>query len=214
MLSFLLAESALELVPKELWGHPSVRAWCRRFGRKPHEAILDVSYMHTAMARLPEKERRGRPDIVHLFLLSVLESPAGAKGLVDVYVHTREDRLFYVEPGTHIPRAYTRFVGLFSQLLKGEDTPRIHHLDVGVEDLVEEKKRKGYRVILMHENGVRGLPEDFLKEKSLVIIGGFPHGDFRNSYKEHVRLSVSDIPLPAWAVGYEVVAGWERLYLF
>ncbi len=214
LLSFLLAESALELVPKEISGHPSVRAWCRRFGRKPSEAILDATYMHTAMTRLRERERRGRPDIVHLFLLSVLESPAGAKNLVDVYVHTREDLVFYVEPGTHVPRAYTRFVGLFSRLLRGEDTPRIHPLEIGVDEVVEQKKKAGYTVVLMHEDGRFGKPEDVLQEDSLVIVGGFPHGDFKKDYGEDVRLSISDISLPAWVVGYEVVAGWERLYLF
>ncbi|HID08731.1 TPA: 16S rRNA methyltransferase, partial [Candidatus Micrarchaeota archaeon] len=73
----------MELVPEEIRHHRSVRAWCRRFGRKPDEAVLDVSYMRSAMKGLPDAERRGRPDIVHYFLLSVMEGPAGQEGLVD-----------------------------------------------------------------------------------------------------------------------------------
>ncbi len=213
MLSFLLAESALELVPKNLWNHPAVRSWCRRFGRTPATAILDATYMHSAMVGLPGRERRGRPDIVHTFLLTVLESPAGVSGLVDVYVHTRGGKVFYVEPGTRIPRAYTRFVGLFSQLLRGKDTPRIHPLERNPEDIVREKRESGYTIILMDEGGERVPLSSVLARDSLVIVGGFPHGSFSRDYEPDHRVSLASFPLSAHAVGCRVVSEWERLYM-
>ena len=207
-------ESALELVPKALKHHRSVRQWCRRFGRRPEDAILDSNYMHDAMKDIKDADRRGRPDIVHYFLLNVLESPAGKEGLVDVYVHTYQNKLIYVEPETRIPRSYTRFVGIMSQVLRGEDTPRIHPISKSVDELIMEKKKGGAKVVVLDEDGRWALPEDFLEKDTLVIIGGFPHGTFRRIYPSDDRVKIYDKVLPAWTVGSEVTAGWERRFLF
>ncbi|MCC6050815.1 MAG: 16S rRNA methyltransferase, partial [Thermofilum sp.] len=54
----LLAEAGLELVPKELWSHPAVRASARRRGKKPGEILLDVALHHSAMVGLGERWKR------------------------------------------------------------------------------------------------------------------------------------------------------------
>jgi len=213
-LSFLLLESALELVPESLRRHPAVRSWCRRFGRRPDDAILDSAYMWRAMKGLPDRERRGRPDIVHYFLLNVLESPAGREGLVDVYVHTIGGKMFYVEPGTRVPRSYTRFIGILAQLLRGEDTPHIHPLERGPHQIIGEKQRQGYAILGMSERGILAKPEEYLDRNSLVLIGGFPHGEFRGAYSAERWVRIGDDVYPSWVVGAEVTAGWERRFLF
>jgi len=202
------------LVPKEIKHHRSVRQWCRRFGRKPEDAILDSSYMHDAMGGIKDRERRGRPDIVQYFLLSVLESPAGKEGLVDVYVHTYGGKLFYIEPETRIPRSYSRFIGIMSQVLLGEDTPKIHPISKGVDEIIVAKRRSGAKVIVLDEDGRWALPEDVVEKDTLAIIGGFPHGTFQRIYPADDRVKIHDKVLPAWAVGSEIVAGWERRFLF
>jgi len=201
-------------VPKEIKHHRAVRAWCKRFGRKPEEAILDSSYMHDAMAELKDAERRGRPDIVHYFLLSVLESPAGKEGLVDVYIHTYQNMLLYVEPETRIPRGYNRFVGIMSQVLRGTDTPRIHPLEHKVDDIIIKKKQEGARIVVLDEDGRWALPEDVVRKNTLAIVGGFPHGTFKRIYPADDRVKIYDKVLPAWAVGAEITAGWKRRFLF
>ncbi len=170
--------------------------------------------MHDAMVGLKDAERRGRPDIVQYFLLNVLESPAGKEGLVDAYVHTYQNKIFYVEPETRIPRSYTRFMGIMSQVLRGEDTPRIHPLSKSVNEIIMEKKQEGAKIVVLDEDGRWGLPENFLKKESLAIIGGFPHGTFQRIYPADDRVKIHDKVLPAWAVGSEIVAGWERRFLF
>lgn len=166
------------------------------------------------MGDLEDAERRGRPDIVHYFLLNVLESPAGKKGLVDVYVHTYDGKMFYVEPETRVPRSYTRFVGIMSQVLRGMDTPRIHPLKDGPHDIIARKKKEGYQIVGMDEDGELALPEEVLNRDSLVIIGGFPHGDFRGGYSAERWIKIGNDVYPSWVVGAEVVAGWERKFLF
>jgi len=170
--------------------------------------------MHDAMRGLKDAERRGRPDIVHYFLLNVLESPAGKEGLVDMYVHTYKNKLFYVEPETRIPRSYTRFVGIMSQVLRGEDTPHIHPVKQRVDEIIVEKKQEGAKIIVLDEDGRWALPEDVVKKDTLAIVGGFPHGTFQRIYPADDRVKIYDKVLPAWAVGSEIVAGWERRFLF
>ncbi|RLE91418.1 MAG: 16S rRNA methyltransferase, partial [Thermoprotei archaeon] len=52
-LSIIFIDAALELVPKSLWSHPSVRATAARRGKKPGEILLDKSLHYHAMKRLP-----------------------------------------------------------------------------------------------------------------------------------------------------------------
>jgi len=170
--------------------------------------------MLDAMRDLPDRERRGRPDIVHYFLLNVLETPAGKEGLVDVYVHTYDGRMFYVEPETRVPRSYARFVGIMSQVLRREDTPRIHPIETSPHDIIAEKKRSGYAIVGLDEDGTLAKPEDVLDRNSLVIVGGFPHGDFRGAYSAERWIKIGEEVYPSWVVGAEVVAGWERRFLF
>ena len=69
MLSLVIAESALELVPKELQSHNSVIASARRFNKKPSEILLDISWHFAAMKGIKNEIKRGRPDLVHFSLL-------------------------------------------------------------------------------------------------------------------------------------------------
>ncbi len=122
-MELLLAEAPLETVPRELWGHPTVYKVARRRGKPPGGILLDSSLHHQAMRRLADRERRGRPDIVHVTLLCVLEHPLAASGRVRVYIHTYGDYLIEVRPGTRLPRNYLRFTGLIEQLFDTGSVP-------------------------------------------------------------------------------------------
>jgi len=208
-MKLLLLESALALVPKQHRNHPAVRSWCRRFNRKPHEAILDINYHFQFMKDWEHPGKWGRPDIVHFTLLYALESPLAKRGLLDVYVHTVEDKLFYVEKGTRLPRSYSRFVGIVSRVMRGIDTPLVHPLEKRVEKLVKEWKEEGYRIILMDENGERKKGWEGV-EKLAVLVGTFPEGPFLRNYPHDERISIWDEPLNTWNVVGEVIASRER----
>ena len=49
MLSLIVAESALELVPKEIQQHNSVISHSKKLGKKPSEILLDNSWHFAAM---------------------------------------------------------------------------------------------------------------------------------------------------------------------
>ena len=117
MLSLILAESALEIVPERLRGHPSVASSSRRLGQGPASTLLDVSWHHAAMARLAGARRRGRPDIAHSALLAAAGTPLYAAGRLGVYVHTIDDAVVRVGLGARLPKSYHRFAGLFGGVL-------------------------------------------------------------------------------------------------
>ena len=117
MLSLILAESALEIVPERLRGHPAVASSSRRLGQSPASTLLDVSWHHAAMSRLAGARRRGRPDIAHFALLAAAGTPLYAAGGLGVYVHTVDDAVVRVGPGARLPKSYHRFAGLLGHVL-------------------------------------------------------------------------------------------------
>jgi len=215
MLHLVIADAELETVPREIADHPAVRNHAKRRGKKPEEMLLDGTYHHAALKKLPDGERRGRPDIVHLCLLNALESIANKEGLLRVYVHTRNDEVIYIKPETRLPRNYNRFVGLMESLFKNRAVPKDLELlrleEKTLGELIGEIAPDG--VFVMHEEGESIKPRDFGKvlaelENPLVIVGGFPHGDFRGEMPWE-RVSVYGEPLVAWAVVNEIVINFE-----
>ncbi len=219
MLHIVIADSEIEPVPEKIAGHPVVLGYARRRGKKPTEVLLDGTYHHSALKELEEGERRGRPDIVHFCLINALESILNKEGMLRVYVHTRNDEVIYVKPETRIPRNYNRFVGLMESLFRNKVVPpdlallRLVHKTL--DELIAEINPDA--VFVMHEEGERHKPGDFGREltrytEPLVIIGGFPHGDFRSKMKGK-RVSLYKEPLMAWTVLNEVIVSYENALL-
>jgi len=215
MLHLVIADAELELVPEGIANHPAVVNYARRRGKKPNEVILDGSYHHSALKRLPDGERRGRPDIVHICLLNALESIANKENVLRVYVHTRNDEVIYIKPETRLPRNYNRFLGLMESLFKKGAVPKDLKLlrmeEKSLEELIEELNPD--EVFVMHEDGESIKPENFGKilsglQNPLVIVGGFPHGDFRSKIPWK-KISLYKEPLMAWTVVSEVLVNFE-----
>jgi rRNA small subunit pseudouridine methyltransferase Nep1 len=123
MLTLVLAEAEIELMPVELCRHPAVIAYARQRGKQPTQILLDSNYHHAAMTNLPEGRRRGRPDITHLFLLTALESIVNKQGQLNILIHTRHDKVISLNPDTRIMRNYERFLGLLEQLFENHVVP-------------------------------------------------------------------------------------------
>ncbi len=215
MLHLVIADSELELVPKSIVEHPAVVNYARKRKKRPEEVILEGSYHHSALRNLEDGERRGRPDIVHVCLLNALESIANREGKLRVYVHTRNDEVIYVNPETRLPRNYNRFLGLLESLFKSKVVPKDLALlrieEKTLNELVGEINPDG--VFVMHEEGELIKPRVFGEvlaglENPLVIVGGFPHGDFRSIVKGK-KVSLYREPLMAWTVVNEVLVNFE-----
>jgi len=223
-LTLVIAEAALELVPREIWHHELIKKHARKRGKKPWEIVLDKSLHYRAMLSLPQHHKRGRPDIVHVCLLEALGSPLNKRGLLRVYVHTIDNRVISVDPSTRIPRHYYRFVGLMEQLLTegrippNSDKPLMKCTRMTFPELLNEL---GIELsVLMHERGERvklddlgsWIASEMVKGRRVaVVVGGFPHGDFNEDVLNAVsrRVSIFDEVLDSWVVTSRILAAVE-----
>ena len=116
MISLILAESALELVPLELQDHPSVLSHAQKLGKNPSEILLDNSWHFAAMKGINNEIKRGRPDLVHFSILEATTIPLYLQNKIKIYIHTIDDKVIYIGENVHIPKSYHRFEGLIEKL--------------------------------------------------------------------------------------------------
>ena len=182
----VLAEAALELVPESLWRHPAIVADARRRGKKPGEILLDRARHHVAMAKLEKAEKRGRPDIVHQVLLAFQYSLLNRAGRGRAFVHTVGDYIISVKPETRVPKNYNNFVSLMEQLFKvGRVPPEgVALMEARRGSLAALLEELGGKWVVLHEQGraVSFAELGRALADAVVVVGGFPHGDFENKW--------------------------------
>ena len=91
MISLIISESALELVPYELEDHPSVISHAKKLGKHSSDILLDNSWHFAAMKGLKNEIKRGRPDLVHFSILEATTIPL----YLQIYDKILEDEHFF-----------------------------------------------------------------------------------------------------------------------
>lgn len=217
-----LVEASIEPIPDSLARDPRIVAYCRRRGKEVRYTLLDSSYHHAAMKGLKDREKRGRPDIVHFALLELLESPINRRGLVEFLLHTYDGLIVTIDPETRLPRVYERFKGLMEKLLRegsiatkdGKVLMMLRRRDLksAISELAPSN------VFLMTESGSYvSQPElEYImrrEERPLFVIGCFPHGEFGKDVRSLSQnlLSISPNPLPTWIVVSRILCVAERV---
>lgn len=221
VINVIIAEAALETIPSEISGHPAVLKSARSRGKHWSEVLLDVSLHYAAMKKLPNMSKRGRPDIIHTALLEALSSPLNIEGHLKLYIHTVNDYVIFVDPTTRIPRNYVRFVGLMEQLFKyGQVPPKELKPLMRVANLNFRNLLKTINVgevITLSEKGELNDCETIcrvaLNEGLPIVVGGFPHGDFRSDVYESSKyvFSIYRRPLDTWVVISRILSSCERV---
>lgn len=181
-----LVESSLETLPEPLQNTKKAVALAKRYKVSPSELLLDKSIFYEEMKKLPNFEKRGRPDIVHQFLLATQYSYLNKLGLLKVFIHTINDNIIEVDNLARIPKNYYQFVGLMQQLFKRGRVPPLGRplltlkKELSLRDYLESLGVK--KPILLHEKGrlIANKKEllGFIFPPYCFLIGGFPHGDF------------------------------------
>jgi rRNA small subunit pseudouridine methyltransferase Nep1 len=220
VLTLILAESSIELVPNELVRHPAILKWAQRKKRDPHSLILDQTYHHSAILRLgPLGIGRGRPDIAHLSLLLALGSPLNLSGKLKCYVHTRDNNIIKVNSKARLPRNTDRFTSLLEQLYQERIVPPTGHPLLSIKpgtigSLLDEISGL---VIALTAAGPRKEMDEIASRlaehhKPVLIVGGFPKGHFSkvtlSKVKEFYR--IHDQGLEASTVVARAIYDYER----
>jgi len=216
LLNFVLVESALELVPKEVRKHPAVESDVKRRGKDASEILLDSSFHHSAMQRLKDSEKRGRPDLVHVTLLSVTGTPLYTEGQVKAFVHTHDGLVLEIAEKTRITKNYFRFRGLMEEALVERPSKgliRVHSM--GVKELVEMVSSD--EVFGLSVQGKMTPLEELARMVAAdrdpsVIVGGFPHGHFSPETLSVVDqlFRINAKPLEAHVVASRVIYEVEK----
>ncbi len=215
LLYVVLVESALELVPQQLWGERCVLSSAKNKGKHPSQILLDRSLHHTAMLKLKDGLRRGRPDLVHQAVLTVTGTPAYLRGEVKLYIHTYTNLVIEVVEGTRLPKSYFRFQGLMEKVLSGQEEEKLIRVEkIGFKELID---RIGAETVIgFSRRGVLMKPEEwvskYVREKSVLAIGGFPRGGFSQEVLKrlHAVVSIHEMPLESHVVLARVIYDYER----
>lgn len=192
--SLVIAETALELVPNELTGHTAVRNRALRLEKKSNEILLDRSFHHSAMisGKIKMAWKRGRPDIAHFALLEALSTPLYIEGMLDVYVHTIDDKVIIVGPNLRFPKSYFRFEGVMMKLFKekiiknqGSNKALLELQDNITLEYLIRNIIKSNKVVGLTSIGIQSTPDQVILKSSInnknnctFVIGGFPKGHY------------------------------------
>ncbi len=218
MLSLILAESALELVPKELQNHSSVLAHSKRVNKKPSEVILDVSWHFAAMKGIKNEIKRGRPDLVHFCLLEASNIPLYFENNLQIYVHTIDDKVISVGRNVRLPKSYHRFIGLIEKLystgiIEENGKKLVEIKNMGFGDLVDKINPK--EIIGLSTTGAASSYEKLAKvigKDSCIVVGGFPKGHFSDQILKKINnlVSVDKNRLEAHVIISRVLYEYEK----
>lgn len=221
LLNVILLDCALELVPSEISSSKEIQKHASKRKKKPTELLLDQSVHGRSMTKLPDAQRRGRPDITYLSLLTLLETPLCKEKQMKVFLHLQDGRIVSIDPDVRLPRSYDRFVGLVEQLLLQERVPAsgpplLQVTRKSLSDIVHSlaPPEGTFLAIEGGERTTLANLERYMVSTSEVTmgVGAFPHGDFseeiKNLFGQHLELD-KDVMM-AWHICAAVVWAYSK----
>lgn len=216
-LTVILAECGLELIPKDIINNPAIQKSIKNHSYPLK--LLDNALHHTAMGKLKNLTKRGRPDIVHACLLNALGSPLNKSGNLKLYMHTVKNKIYEINNEIKLARNYNRFKGLMAKLLiegiiRTEDLLLISRVEKNLSELL--KIIGSEEIILFSSKGklVKNHFELFnknLTKNYVAIVGCFQKGSFSEEIRRlsNKIVSISQYHLDAWVALNKVIGYYE-----
>ena len=228
MLNLVIAETALETIPLEIFQHASLKK-IRDSGKKPTQILLDRTFHHFAIlsSNLKQDYKRARPDILHIILLNVLATPLFKNNQLKVFVHTINNQVIKIGDNLRIPKSYSRYEGLILDLfknkkIKSKDGCLLLELNdnLSFSDLLD-KYIKPDVITGLSTNGIFKNFEYVSKElfefkNPCIVIGGFPKGHFSKDIESRLekKYSISNLSLEAHIVISRLLYEFEKINNF
>lgn len=218
MLSLVITESALELVPKEIQNHPSVVSHAKKLEKNSSDILLDNSWHFAAMKGIKNEYKRGRPDILHLCLLEACTIPLYFKNKITVFIHTIDDKVIFIGENVRIPKSYHRFEGLIEKLYKekiiesdGKKLLELKKMNFSeLIDYIKPHKVVGFSLDGKFES-YPTIASEF-NDDSCIVIGGFQKGNFSEIVRKRIdqMYSVDKKSLEAHVVISRILYEYEK----
>lgn len=223
MITLVLHNSALELVNEKVCNctHQAILNDAKRRKKKSTDLLLDLAVHQSAI--YPEQvHNSGRPDLVHLFLLQyhhIMKLLPEQSTNINLYVHTKNDELFYVPQSWRVPVHFIRFRGLMEKFLKEKriSLSESEQLELAQSTLLDLIKQLAPDTIInLTDQGssepelLRDIQFPDSKKKLVVLIGGYQRGeDTIPKYlnKKIMNVKLTDNPTTAWMILNILYAG-------
>ena len=192
MISLIISESSLELIPLELEDHPSVVSHARKLGKYPSDILLDNSWHFAAMKGIKNEIKRGRPDLVHFSILEATTIPLYLQNKLNIFVHTVDDKVIHFGKNVHLPKSYHRFEGVIEKLYQEKKIMAKNELLLEIKEqtfseLIDEINPS--KIFGFSTEGQLSSYEKIaaqISDNSCIIIGGFQKGHFSDSIQNKI----------------------------
>ena len=218
MISLVISESALELVPFELEDHPSVVSHARKLGKYSSEILLDNSWHFAAMKGIKNEIKRGRPDLVHFSILEATTIPLYLQNKLNLFVHTIDDKVIHFGKNVHLPKSYHRFEGVIEKLYQEKKI-------IAKNELLLEIKEQTFSELIHEINpskiigfSIEGKLSSYEKiatqipNNSCIVIGGFQKGHFSDSVQNTITdlFSIGNESFESHVIASRILYEYEK----
>ena len=173
-------------MPRELSNHPIIRKYRTLYKKRSDDILLDKSFHSQCMESLSDNHKRGRPDIVHLSLISLTSSPLYLEKKLKVFVHTVGNSVIDINLGVRLPKSYLRFSSLMEQLFSlkkiiKDDLTLLSLRSCSFSDLIKDIN-PDFTIALTRQGKFNHLQKIVAQlsdySRPVIVIGGFSHGGF------------------------------------
>ncbi|MFX0115084.1 MAG: hypothetical protein ACFFB3_11100 [Candidatus Hodarchaeota archaeon] len=188
-ISVILYDSSLQSVsefPESFLQHNAIQNDAIREGHPAEQLIVDLARHYPAVRELQLSDhlKIGRPDIVHISLLTMLHHPLMGIGALRTYVHTLGNQWFRIPSNWRIPVNYVRFIGLMRQFLSSKRIPDSGRAILELNDgnlthLIESEDLQARKILLSFSGPLTSIGDLALKvfkSGAVLLIGGFQKG--------------------------------------
>jgi rRNA small subunit pseudouridine methyltransferase Nep1 len=218
MISLIIAESALELVPEDLQNHNSVISHAQKLKKNPSEILLDNSWHFAAMKGMKNEIKRGRPDLVHFCILEATTIPLYKENKIKIYIHTIDDKVIYLGENVNVPKSYHRFEGLIEKLflektIESDGNTLLEIKDKSFLELIDEinpTKLIGFSSQGKKHSFENTVPE--MTDNCCIVVGGFQKGHFSEQIQRGINqlISIDDYSFEAHVVIARMLYEYEK----
>ena len=218
MISLIISESALEIIPFELQDHPSVISHAQKLGKYSSEILLDNSWHFAAMKGIKNEIKRGRPDLVHFSILEATTIPLYLQNRLNLFVHTIDDKVIHFGKNVHLPKSYHRFEGVIEKLYQEKKIISNNELLLELKDqtfleLISEINPS--KIIGFSTEGQLSSYEKIaaqILDNSCIVLGGFQKGHFSDSIQNKITdlYSVGDESFEGHVVASRILYEYEK----
>lgn len=184
-------------------------------------ALLNCDDHQGLLRKMGRDIAEARPDITHLCLMTLLDSPINKEGRLQVFINTARGVLIEVNPSVRIPRTFKRFSGLMVQLLHRLSIRSVNSeeklLKVIKNPISDHLPTKCRKVTLSFDAEIRRV-QDYVStldedESICVFVGAMARGldNFADEFVDE-KIGLSNYPLSASVACSKFCHGCEDVW--